>query len=193
MEKLLFFSFLFCLAACGVLCLVTQRRPLAPLSWVASMIGNLFRENKVFMVALTGAISLHFGGTVILGAVRYNTCGLDLVTHTMCGFFARELIEKADKAQPFIHKIRSKVPEGCRKYVTPSTLALAFCATNAIQEEIWNLIRPGMWPTMFIHVADQLKDAVCDTTGIIISLNKEWFVRAFGRLFGRVSITDSGD
>jgi len=158
--------------------------------WLASVTGYLFRENKVFMVGLAGAISLHFAGTIILGAVAYNTSGFTIITHTMFGFFMRELIERIDRAQPFIDKMRGKLPERTRKYITPSTLAFALCGANGIQEEIWNLISPGMWPTPFIHVADQLSDAVCDTAGIITSLNKEWFGRAFGRLFNRVPITN---
>ncbi|MBE0415012.1 MAG: hypothetical protein IBX36_00520 [Dehalococcoidia bacterium] len=147
----------------------------------------------MFMVALTGAICLHFAGTVILGGVKYNTSGFTIITHTMFGFFMRELIERIDRAQPFIGKIRSKLPERARKYVTPSTIAFACCGANALQEEVWELIRPGMWPTRLIHVADQLADAVCDITGIIISLNKGWFVQVFDRLFNRAPITDIED
>ena len=190
---LLFFFFLFCLAAAGIICWVAQRRPSAPFLWLASITGYLFRENKVFMLALTGAICLHFAGNVMLGGVKYNTSGFTIITHTMFGFFVRELIERIDSGFPFIDKIRSKLPQRARKYVTPSTLAFVFCGVNAIQEEIWNLIRPGMWPTRLIHVADQLADLVCDITGITISLNKGWFVQVFGRVFSRVSITDSGD
>jgi len=190
---LLFLGFLFCLPASAIICWVAQRRPSAPILWLASVIGYLFRENKVFMVGLTGAICLHLAGTVILGGVKYNTSGFTIITHPMFGFFTRELIERIDRAQPFIGKIRSKLPERARKYVTPSTLAFAFCGANAIQEEIWEQIRPGMWPTRLIHVADQLADAVCDITGIIISLNKGWFVQAFGRLLNRAPVTDSGD
>jgi len=185
--------FLFCLVVSGIIYWVAQRRPLAPLLWLASIIGYLFRENKAFMIALTGAISLHFAGTIILGGVKYNTSGFTIVTHTMLGFFMRELIVRADRGYPFIDKIRSKLPERGRKYVTPSTLAFAFCAANAIQEEIWELIHPGMWPTRLIHVADQLGDVVSDITGIIISLRKEWFVQAFGRLYDRVSVKNRGD
>ena len=144
------------------------------------------------MVALTGAILLHLAGTLTLGPVKYNTSGFTLITHTMFGFFMRELIERVDRAYPFISKIRSKLPERSRKYVTPSTLAFVVCGANAIQEEIWELIHPGMWPTTFIHVADQLADVVCDTTGIIISLRKEWFARAFGSLHDRVSNQKQG-
>jgi hypothetical protein len=50
-----------------------------------------------------------------------------------------------------------------------------------------------MWPTIFIHVADQIGDLVCDITGITISLNKGWFAQAFDRVFGRVSIADMAD
>lgn len=190
---LLFFFFLFCLAASGIIYLVAQRRPSAPFLWLASITGYLFKENKVFMLALTGAICLHLGGTVMLGAVKYNTSGFTIITHTMFGFFVRELIERIDRGFPFIGKIRSKLPERTRKYVTPSTLAFAFCGLNALQEEIWDLIQPGMWPTRLIHVADQLADLVCDITGITISINKGWFVQVFGRVFGRASITDMGD
>lgn len=189
----LFFFFLFCLAVSGVCYLMAQRRSLTPLLAVAAITGSLFRENKVFMIALTGAISLHFAGTLILGPVKYNTSGFTIITHTMLGFFMRELIERADRAYPFIDKIRSKLPRWGRKYVTPSTLAFAFCAVNAIQEEIWELIHPGMWPTRLIHVADQLGDVVCDITGILISLRKKWFAQAFGRLYDRVSIGNRGD
>jgi len=145
------------------------------------------------MVVLTGAICLHLTGSVILGPVKYNTSGFTIVTHTMFGFFVRELIERIDRGFPFIDKIRSKLPERARKYVTPSTLAFAFCGVNAIQEEMWELIRPGMWPTRLIHVADQIGDLVCDITGITISLKKERFTQVFGRAFGRASITDMGD
>ena len=189
----LFLFCLFCLAASGIISWVAQRRPLAPFLVIASITGYLFRENRAFMVALGGVICLHLAGTVILGGIRYNTSGFTIITHTMFGFFVRELIERVDRAYPFIGKIRGRLPEKGRKYVTPSTLAFVVCGANAIQEEIWELIRPGMWPTTFIHVADQLADVVCDTTGIIISLKKEWFVQAFGRLFGRAPITDSSD
>ena len=190
---ILVFFLLFCLAVLGVCYLVVQRRSLAPFLLVVSITGNLFRENKVFMVWLTGAISLHFAGTIILGGVRYNTTGFTIITHTMFGFFMRELFERADRAYPFIDKIRSRLPGWGRKYVTPSTLAFAFSGVNAIQEEIWNLISPGMWPTRLIHVADQLADVVTDITGILISLRKEWFVQAFDRLYDRVSIRNRGD
>jgi len=190
---LIFFFFLFCLVASGIIYWVAQRRPSAPFLWLASITGYLFRENKVFMVVLTGAICLHLTGSVILGPVKYNTSGFTIVTHTMFGFFVRELIERIDRGFPFIDKIRSKLPERARKYVTPSTLAFAFCGLNAIQEEMWELIRPGMWPTRLIHVADQIGDLVCDITGITISLNKERFAQVFGRAFGRASITDMGD
>ena len=190
---LLFFFFLFCLAASVVVSWVGQRRPGAPFLWLASITGYLFRENKVFMVALTGAICLHLSGNVILGAVKYNTSGFTIITHTMCGFFVRELIARIDRGYPFIDRIRSRLPARARRYVTPSTLAFACCGVNAIQEEIWELIRPGMWPTRFIHVADQLADLVCDTTGIMISLNKEWFAHVFGRVSGRATITDMRD
>jgi len=190
---LLFFFFLFCLAASGIIYWVAQRRPSAPFLWIASITGYLFRENRVFMVALTGAICLHLAGTVMLGPVKYNTSGFTVITHIMFGFFMRELIERIDRGYPFIDKIRSKLPERARRYVTPSTLAFAFCGVVAIQEEIWELIRPGMWPTRLIHVADQIGDVVCDITGITISLKKESFVQVFSRVFGAVSITDSGD
>lgn len=197
---LLLLLFLFCLAASGIIYWVAQRRPSAPFLWVASIIGYLFRENKVFMVGLTGAICLHFGGSVILGGVKYNTSGFTIITHTMFGFFMRELIERVDRVYPFIDKIRSKLPRRARKYVTPSTLAFACCGVNAIQEEIWERISPRMWPTGLIHVVDQLGDVVCDTTGIIISLNKKWFVQVFSRRvtesqsqIGQDSIEGSGD
>ena len=197
---LLLLIFLFCLAASGIIYWVAQRRPSAPFLWVASIIGYLFRENKVFMVGLTGAICLHLGGSVMLGGVKYNTSGFTIITHTMFGFFMRELIERVDRAKPFIGKIRSKLPRRARKYITPSTLAFACCGVNAIQEEIWDRLNPGMWPTRLIHVADQLADVVCDTTGIIISLNKKWFVQVSGRVHDRgstaevqESIEDSGD
>lgn len=154
----------------------------------------------MFMVGLTGAICLHFAGSVILGGVKYNTSGFTIITHTMFGFFMREVIERADRGYPFIGKIRSKLPKRVRKYVTPSTLAFACCGVNGLQEEIWDQIKPGMWPSRLIHVADQLADVVCDTTGIIISLNKKWFVQVFGRRvtespsqIGQDSIEGSGD
>jgi len=190
---LLFFGFLFFLAASAIIYWVAQRRPSAPFLWLASIIGYLFRENKVFMIGLAGAICLHLVGTVMLGGVKYNTSGFTIVTHTMFGFFVRELIVRIDRTQPFIDKIRSKFPQRARRYITPSTLAFVFCGANAIQEEIWSLIRPGLWPTTFIHVADQIADVVCDTAGIIISINKEWFARAFDRVFNRVPTTESGD
>ena len=197
---LLLLLFLFCLAASGIIYWVAQRRPSAPFLWVASIIGYLFRENKVFMVGLTGAICLHLGGSVMLGGVKYNTSGFTIITHTMFGFFMRELIERVDRAKPFIGKIRSKLPRRARKYITPSTLAFACCGVNAIQEEIWERISPGMWPTGLIHVVDQLGDVICDTTGILISLNKKWFVQVAGRVHDRgstaevrESIEDSGD
>ena len=190
---LLLLLFLFCLAASGIIYWVAQRRPSAPFLWVASIIGYLFRENKVFMVGLTGAICLHLGGSVMLGGVKYNTSGFTIITHTMFGFFMRELIERVDRAKPFIGKIRSKLPRRARKYVTPSTIAFACCGVNGLQEEIWDRLNPGMWPTRLIHVADQLADVVCDTTGIIISLNKKWFVQVSGRVRDRVSITAGGD
>ena len=190
---LLFFFFLFCLAASGIIYWVAQRRPSAPFLWVASITGYLFRENRVFMVALAGAICLHLAGSIMLGPVKYNTSGFTIITHIMFGFLVRELIERIDSGFPFIDKIRSKLPARARKYVTPSTLAFVFCGANAIQEELWELIRPGMWPTIFIHVADQIGDLVCDITGITISLNKGWFAQAFDRVFGRVSIADMGD
>jgi hypothetical protein len=161
--------------------------------WLASIIGYLFRENKVFMVGLTGAICLHLSGSVVLGGVKYNTSGFTIITHTMFGFFMREFIERVDRAKPFIGRIRSKLPRRARKYVTPSTIAFAFCGVNGLQEEIWDRMNPGMWPTRLVHVADQLADVVCDTAGIIISLNKKWFVQVSGRLYDRGSITDSGN
>ena len=170
---LAFCFFLFILVLSGICHLVARKRPFAPALWVASVTASLFRESKLFMAALSGAMLLHLAGTVILGPVKYNLSGFDVVTHTMFGFFARELIERIDKARPFIDKIRSKAPRRVRKYITASTLAFAVCAGNAIQEELSKLIGHSLWPTVWTNLADQLKDAVTDTLGIIISLKKE--------------------
>jgi len=197
---LLLLLFLFCLAVSGIIYWVAQRRPSAPFLLVASIIGSLFKENKVFMVGLTGAICLHLSGSVVLGGVKYNTSGFTIITHTMFGFFMRELIERVDRAKPFIGKIRGKLPVRARKLVTPSTIAFVCCGVNGLQEEIWDRMNPGMWPTRLTHVLDQLADVICDTTGIIISLNKKWFVQVSSRLHDRgstaevrESIKDSGD
>jgi len=190
---LLFLGFLFYLAVSAILYWVTQRRPGAPLAWLASITGYLFRENRLFMVGFAGVICLHFTGTVVLGEVKYNTSGFTIITHTMFGFFARELIVRIDTVHPFIDKFRNRFPAKARRFITPSTLAFVICGANAVQEEIWNLIRPGMWPTTFIHVADQLADVVCDITGIFISINRKWFAQVFGRVFNRVPITESTD
>jgi len=178
---LAFCFFLFSLVLSGICHLVARRRPFAPALWVASVTASLFRESKLFIAGLTGAMLLHLAGTIILGPIKYNLNGFDIVTHTMFGFFTRELIERIDKARPFIGKIRSKAPRRLQKYITASTLAFAVCACNAIQEELSKLLGFSLWSTVWTNLADQLKDVVTDTIGIIISLKKEGLRHALKR------------
>jgi hypothetical protein len=56
--------------------------------------------------------------------------------------------------------------------VTVTTLAWAFCLAHGAQEQIQTLI-PGLSAGVWYTWEDQVKDMLMDTTGIIISLNKE--------------------
>ena len=90
----------------------------------------------------------------------------------MFGFSIRELIGRIDKARPFIGKITNKAPRRVSEYITASSLAFTVCVVNAIQEKLSKLIGHRLTPTVWANLADQLRDAATDTTGITVSLKK---------------------
>jgi len=168
---LLFLIFTAWLVASPAVHYLLSQHPLSTFRWLAQVFRN-YSMDKTLMIVFWGALILHLIGTRTLGQVSYNTTGFDVLTHTMFGFIVRETMLRANDTRAFITQIRDRLPESIRGMITLTTLALAFCLTHEVQEQIQTLIpalKAGVWYTW----QDQLKDMLMNTIGISISVYKD--------------------
>ncbi len=147
-----------------------RQHPLSTFRWLASMF-RYYARDKTLMVVLWGSVALHFTGTRMLGQVSYNLTGFDVLTHTLFGFLVREMLLRTDEVHSFTSQIGGWLPKPIGSMVTVTTLAMAFCLTHEIQEQIQTFIpalKAGVWFTW----QDQTKDMLMNIVGITISLYK---------------------
>jgi len=168
---LLFVFFLGWLVVSPAVHYLMRQHPLASFRWLSPVFRDWAKDKRLIQV-LVGAIVLHLIGTRWLGQVAYNTSGFDVMTHTLFGFLARELIDRTNRVHPLTAQIGDHLLKPTGRIVTTSTLALAFCFAHEAQEQIQTII-PGLSTIVYIVTwQDQVKDLLMDTIGIIISLKK---------------------
>lgn len=168
---LLFLIFTAWLVASPAVHYLLSQHPLSTFRLLAQVFRNCSRD-KTLMIVFWGALILHLIGTRTLGQVSYNTTGFDVLTHTMFGFIVRETMLRVNDTHTFITQIRDRLPGSIGGMITLTTLALAFCLTHEVQEQIQTLIpalKAGVWYTW----QDQLKDMLMNTIGITISVYKD--------------------
>ncbi len=139
--------------------------------WVGSILGDMARGDKKLYWALAVVLVINFIGVGILGAVDYNLTKFDMLPHFFTGFFARELMARANESYPFVDKIRDKSPRRLKKYITLTSLCFVLCMAIELREELMKRL-PGLGAIVYTDLWDQVKDAVMDTLGITVSIYK---------------------
>ena len=155
---------------------ITGRRPIGfPFLIAGRVVKGLLKE-KVLLSLIALGVALDALGSHLLGPVRYNTTHFDVITHVLAGFVVREYIERIDSRHlPFIDKIRGISPHRAQKYITPTTLALAFMLVFELLEGVQSLIPGPMGDGVAVIWGweDQLKDIfISNPLGILISARK---------------------
>lgn len=155
---------------------ITGKKPAGfPFVIAGRVVTGLLKEKGLLSLIALG-VGLDALGSHLLGPVRYNTTHFDIITHVLAGFVVREYIERIDSRHlPFIHKIRGVSPGGAQKYITPTTLALAFMVLFELLEGVQSMIPGPMGDGVAVIWGweDQFKDMfISNPLGILISARK---------------------
>lgn len=147
--------------------------------WFGSMVTyTFFKADRKVSVVLWGTVASTLVATRVFGPINVNATYLNMLSHFLFGFLARELIKNANNYYPFVNKFASRFPARIAKFITPSTFALALCLGNGIQEEIQKVI-PGLHSLVWTNLPDQLRDMVMDIAGVAFSAKR---ASLYGRL-----------
>jgi hypothetical protein len=148
-----------------------KERSLSFMRWFGSMVTyTFFKADRKVTVVLWGTVTSSFVASRFLD-INVNASYLNMLSHFLFGFLARELIKSANDYYPFVDKFASKFPARTAKFITASTFALALCLGNGIQEEIQKMI-PGLRSLVWTNLPDQLRDMVMDLAGVAFSAKR---------------------
>lgn len=135
-----------------------------------SIVRNLFRSYKGFFFGSMITGFLHLAGTLILGNVKYNTSGFDILTHFLMGFFVREAFIKVNLYYPLIDWVKGLF--GGKGFIGPTFFSISFFLLHEIQEGIQEFI-PLLKEMVSTQPLNQVRDLVMNLLGMTFSLVKD--------------------